>query len=87
MRLTASAEPMTKKLERNDVVRRLKMFREGLRMSRNEFGHLEGITQNGNVVTIHTTKHAIKISVDLWDALGKDAEKAAMELQLKALAN
>lgn len=74
-------------LAREDVVRRLKAFREGLSMSRRQFGDLEGITQNGNIVTIHTTQHAIKISVDLWDALGRDAENAALELQMKARAN
>jgi hypothetical protein len=74
-------------LSREDVVRRLKAFREGLSMSRRQFGDVEGITQTGNIVTIHTTQHAIKISADLWEALGRDADKAALELQMKARAN
>jgi hypothetical protein len=61
-----------KRLEKAEVIKRLKRFREALGMSRREFGNLDHIRQRGEVIGIHTDKHTMYIPVEAWDELGKD---------------
>lgn len=65
-------------LGRDEVVRRLKRFREGLGMSRREFGNLDAIRQRGDVVGIFTDKHTVYIPLDLWNDLGKVGGEAVI---------
>jgi hypothetical protein len=55
----------------DDVTRRIKRLREGLGMSRREFGELEAIGRHTKYdhIIIATTKHMITISKKLWAEL------------------
>lgn len=66
------------KLGREEVTKRLKRFREGLSMSRREFGNLDHIRQRGETVGIHTDRHTIYIPLELWEELGRDDGEGAV---------
>ena len=67
-----------KPLDREEVKRRLKRIRDGMSMSRREFGNLDHIRQRGDVVGIHTDRHTIYIPLALWEELGSDNGEAAV---------
>lgn len=69
-------EPKTPvaRLSRDDVIRRVKILREGLQLSRREFGEVEEIRQKGREVVIYTSRHTLTISEECWLDLGSQVE-------------
>ena len=80
--MTLPETPKVRQLSRDDVIRRLKALREGLQLSRREFGEVDVIAQKGRNVVIHTSNHTLTISIDLWEDLGRMGEQAVIEHKL-----
>lgn len=81
--MSDEAKPSVEKLSRDEVVRRLKRFRDGLEMSRREFGEVQQIVQRGELVIIYTDKHTIRIPRQLWEDLAIVGEQAAADAKAK----